>query len=113
MTSSVTRRWTLWRALTGSSACGARPCVITRSSPPPAAVGQAGTWLADTQPLMVDALARLSPGKAVTAHDLGAGIGRHTLPMLGLLRPGPRFTRSTSWSPNLIGSAAPTHVRTA
>lgn len=53
-----------------------------------AAVGEAGTWLAEPHQLMVDALERLPHRRMVTAYDLGAGIGRHTLPMLSRLPTG-------------------------
>lgn len=51
-------------------------------------VGQAGTWLAQPHPMLFDALRRLPQGSAITAYDLGAGIGRHTLPMLRRLPTG-------------------------
>lgn len=47
-----------------------------------AALGQAGTWLAKPHRLMADALELVSCGKPVVAYDLGAGIGRHTIPLL-------------------------------
>ena len=47
-----------------------------------AALGQAGTWLARPHRLMADALELVSSGKPVVAYDLGAGIGRHTIPLL-------------------------------
>ena len=47
-----------------------------------AALGQAGTWLAKPHRLLADALELVSPSKPVVAHDLGAGIGRHTIPLL-------------------------------
>jgi tellurite methyltransferase len=47
-----------------------------------AALGQAGTWLARPHRLMADALGLVSSGKPVVAYDLGAGIGRHTIPLL-------------------------------
>jgi trans-aconitate methyltransferase len=47
-----------------------------------AALGQAGTWLAKPHRLMADALALIPSGKPVVAYDLGAGIGRHTIPLL-------------------------------
>jgi tellurite methyltransferase len=47
-----------------------------------AALGQAGTWLAKPHRLMADALELVSSGKPVVAYDLGAGIGRHTIPLL-------------------------------
>jgi trans-aconitate methyltransferase len=45
-------------------------------------LGQAGTWLAEPHRLMADALGLVSSGKPVVAYDLGAGIGRHTIPLL-------------------------------
>ena len=47
-----------------------------------ATLGQAGTWLAKPHPLMADALQLAPSGKPVVAYDLGAGIGRHTIPLL-------------------------------
>jgi SAM-dependent methyltransferase len=47
-----------------------------------AALGQAGTWLAKPHRLMADALKLVPSGKPVVAYDLGAGIGRHTIPLL-------------------------------
>ena len=47
-----------------------------------ATLGQAGTWLAKPHRLMADALKLVSSGKPVVAYDLGAGIGRHTIPLL-------------------------------
>ena len=47
-----------------------------------ATLGQAGTWLAEPHRLLADALELVSPGKPVVAYDLGAGIGRHTIPLL-------------------------------
>jgi SAM-dependent methyltransferase len=47
-----------------------------------ATLGQAGTWLAKPHRLLADALALVSSGEPVLAYDLGAGIGRHTLPLL-------------------------------
>jgi len=47
-----------------------------------AALGQAGTWLAKPHRLMADALELVPSGKPVVAYDLGAGIGRHTIPLL-------------------------------
>jgi SAM-dependent methyltransferase len=46
------------------------------------ALGQAGTWLAKPHRLMADALELVPSGKPVVAYDLGAGIGRHTIPLL-------------------------------
>lgn len=47
-----------------------------------AALGQAGTWLAKPHRLMADALGLVPADKPVVAYDLGAGIGRHTIPLL-------------------------------
>ena len=47
-----------------------------------AALGQTGTWLAKPHGLMADALVLVPSGKPVVAYDLGAGIGRHTIPLL-------------------------------
>ena len=47
-----------------------------------AALGQPGTWLARPHRLLADALTLVPSGKPVTAYDLGAGIGRHTVPLL-------------------------------
>lgn len=47
-----------------------------------AGLGQAGTWLARPHRLLFDALARVPSGRPVTAYDLGAGIGRHTIPLM-------------------------------
>ena len=47
-----------------------------------AALGQAGTWLAKPHRLVADALELVPPGRPVVAYDLGAGIGRHTIPLL-------------------------------
>ena len=47
-----------------------------------ATLGQAGTWLAKPHRLIGDALELVPSGKPVVAYDLGAGIGRHTIPLL-------------------------------
>lgn len=47
-----------------------------------ARLAQAGTWLARPHRLLLDALARVPSGRPVIAYDLGAGIGRHTIPMM-------------------------------
>src|ERR1700743_3231640 len=54
------------------------------AAPPPraAALGQAGTWRARPPSLLLDALAYVPSGRPVIAYDLGAGIGRHTIPMM-------------------------------
>jgi tellurite methyltransferase len=46
------------------------------------ALGQAGTWLAKPHRLLADALELVPSGEPVVAYDLGAGIGRHTIPLL-------------------------------
>ena len=51
-------------------------------------LGQEGTWLARPHRLLLDALARVPGGRPVIAYDLGAGIGRHTIPMLRRLAAG-------------------------
>ncbi len=53
-----------------------------------ATLGQAGTWLAEPHRLLADALELVSSGKPVVAYDLGAGIGRHTIPLLRELSAG-------------------------
>ena len=50
-----------------------------------ARLGQAGTWLARPHRLLADTLALMQDDRAVVAYDLGAGVGRHTVPMLGRL----------------------------
>lgn len=47
-----------------------------------ASLGQAGTWLARPHPLVSDALALVPAGHQAVAYDLGAGVGRHTIPMM-------------------------------
>jgi len=47
-----------------------------------AALGQAGTWLAKPHRLLADALELVRSDRPVAAYDLGAGIGRHTIPLL-------------------------------
>lgn len=63
-------------------------------------VGQAGTWLANPHSLLTDAVEALPRDRAVTAYDLGAGVGRHTLPLVGLLPAG-----STVYAVDLLQSA--------
>jgi tellurite methyltransferase len=53
-----------------------------------AVLGQAGTWLARPHRLLLDALAHVPSGRPVIAYDLGAGIGRHTIPMMRQLPAG-------------------------
>lgn len=52
------------------------------------ALGEAGTWLARPDPLLFDALELLPLDRPLVAYDLGAGIGRHTLPLLRRLPSG-------------------------
>lgn len=63
-------------------------------------LGDAGTWLANPHPLLTAALALLPSDRAVTSYDLGAGIGRHTMPMLERLPAG-----STVYAVDLLPSA--------
>lgn len=55
-----------------------------------ASLGQADTWLARPHRIMSDALDLLPEDRPVVAYDLGAGIGRHTIPMLRDLPDGSR-----------------------
>lgn len=63
-------------------------------------LGEPGTWLAEPHPLLTDALALLGADRPVVAYDLGAGIGRHTIPLLEALPAG-----STVWAVDLLESA--------
>ncbi|WP_429458976.1 class I SAM-dependent methyltransferase [Microbacterium sp. ZKA21] len=45
-------------------------------------LGSEGTWLAKPHRLVFEALELLPRDRAVVAYDLGAGVGRHTVPML-------------------------------
>jgi tellurite methyltransferase len=83
-----------------------------------AALGQAGTWLARPHRLMADALELVPSGRPVTAYDLGAGIGRHTIPLLRELPAGsdvfavdllPSALRSLE---NAVPPGIRTHLRT-
>lgn len=65
-----------------------------------AALGQAGTWLARPHRLLADALELVRSGRPVVAYDLGAGIGRHTIPLLRQLPDG-----SDVYAVDLIPSA--------
>ncbi|HWT34433.1 MAG TPA: class I SAM-dependent methyltransferase [Microbacterium sp.] len=65
-----------------------------------AELGEPGTWLARPHPLLTDALALLAADRPVVAYDLGAGIGRHTIPLLEALPEG-----STVWAVDLLDSA--------
>ncbi|WP_448630796.1 class I SAM-dependent methyltransferase [Cellulomonas soli] len=44
-------------------------------------LGTEGSWLARPHPLVLRALALAAPRGPMTAYDLGAGVGRHTLPL--------------------------------
>lgn len=48
-------------------------------------LGAPGTWLNRPHRLLGEALAVLDPQGPVVAYDLGAGVGRHTLPLLSEL----------------------------
>lgn len=50
-------------------------------------LGQPGTWLAHPEPSVVRAIAAVRDDRPVVAYDLGAGVGRHTIPMLLMLPP--------------------------
>jgi len=65
-----------------------------------ARLGQAGTWLAGPHRLLLDALAHIPSGRPVIAYDLGAGIGRHTIPMMQQLPAG-----SAVYAVDLLASA--------
>lgn len=51
-------------------------------------IGEPGTWLAEPDPLLADALELLPSDRPLVAYDLGAGVGRHTIPLLRKLPPG-------------------------
>jgi len=53
-------------------------------------LGTRGTWLAHPHPLVMDSLGLVT--RPVHAYDLGAGVGRHTLPIVAGLPPGSRVT---------------------
>lgn len=48
-------------------------------------LGQHGTWLAAPQQSVLDAIAEVDATRPAVAYDLGAGVGRHTIPMLQML----------------------------
>lgn len=52
-----------------------------------ARLGDSGTWLARPHPIVLQSLDLLPKDRAVTGYDLGAGVGRHTIPMLQQLHP--------------------------
>ena len=64
------------------------------------AQGVAGTWLARPHRLVHDALAQVPSQRPVIAYDLGAGIGRHTIPMMRSLPVG-----SEVYAVDLLSSA--------
>lgn len=79
-----------------------------------AALGQPGTWLARPHRLLLDALAQVPDRGPVIAYDLGAGLGRHTIPMLQRLPAGSKvyavdLLPSALW---LLRAAVPEGVRT-
>lgn len=63
-------------------------------------LGSSGTWLARPHQLIHEALAFLPDDRTVIAYDLGAGIGRHTVPLIGALPDG-----STIHAVDLLDSA--------
>ncbi|MFE6734599.1 class I SAM-dependent methyltransferase [Microbacterium sp. NPDC057650] len=65
-----------------------------------AALGAEGTWLARPHRLIFDAVALMPDDRPITAYDLGAGIGRHTVPMVERLAEG-----STVHAVDLLASA--------
>ena len=71
-------------------------------------LGQPGTWLARPHGLLGEALARVARDRPVVAYDLGAGVGRHTIPMLERLHAG-----STVFAVDLLPSALSALVSSA
>jgi SAM-dependent methyltransferase len=55
-------------------------------------LGSAGSWLARPHPSVIDAINLVDAPGPVQAFDLGAGVGRHTLPMAQLLPTGSTVT---------------------
>src|SRR5664280_2103609 len=53
-------------------------------------LGARGSWLAHPHPLVMDSLGLVT--RPVHAYDLGAGVGRHTLPIVAGLPAGSRVT---------------------
>ncbi|HWV50728.1 MAG TPA: class I SAM-dependent methyltransferase [Microbacterium sp.] len=51
-------------------------------------LGAEGTWLARPHRLVYDALALMPDDRPVVAYDLGAGVGRHTIPLMSALPEG-------------------------
>ena len=64
-------------------------------------------WLNRPAPIVMDALAHLDRTRPVRVYDLGAGSGRHTIPLARALPAGSRSTCSTSRSSS-SRSAPPT-----
>jgi len=69
-------------------------------------LGTRGSWLARPHPLVMDSLRLVT--RPVHAYDLGAGVGRHTLPIVDGLPTGSRVT-----AVDLIPSALATLVENA
>lgn len=63
-------------------------------------LGSPGTWLEEPHPILDEALALLPDDRPLVAYDLGAGVGRHTLPLLERLPEG-----SCVVAVDLLGSA--------
>jgi len=80
-----------------------------------ATLGQTGTWLARPHRLVADALALVPADQPVVAYDLGAGIGRHTIPMLQGLPEGSTVVAVDLLPSALVAltDAVPPGVRTA
>ena len=51
-------------------------------------LGEEGTWLERPHPIVYQAIALLPDDRPVVAYDLGAGIGRHVVPLLDRLPDG-------------------------
>ena len=74
-------------------------------------LGAQGSWLARPHPLVMDSLRLLA--HPVHAYDLGAGVGRHTLPIVAGLPTGSRVTAVDlipSALANLVDNAAAIHT---
>lgn len=55
-------------------------------------LGTDGSWLAAPHPSVLEAISLVSQTEPVRAYDLGAGVGRHTVPMAQLLPIGSTVT---------------------
>ena len=66
-------------------------------------LGTRGTWLAQPHPLVINSLDLVT--RPVHAYDLGAGVGRHTLPIVAGLPPGSRVT-AVDLIPSALASLA-------